>query len=368
MSFLNLDYLSVGSSSYFYNYPDFTPYANPPTNYLGTVLFLLYILLALVLTGYIPLSLFKRYQSLVNFPLISTTSPPSPRIRDARARHIKIYAGLASVSFAMLSYHMLNFLMDSYAHWSASKGSESEMNLETLKQWMLNSALFETFARELVDDGPSTVWMQVGVLGSWFWGVWMGGKANERSFSKNTMLPYILLSQILPTSFTVTLFLVHLHLASPDLAPAPPVSESPVSNSSISEDVSPEKQPLPLHQPHRKTSLLLPTILLNAVLLSLAPLRHHRLFTPLVLFTRLLLLLPYTGRISTREVEVDRCMMVSGGFLVGNLMVLKKGYGIGDIVGALGRGDFGGSAVKALAWDAGMGALVGRVVAWGGGV
>lgn len=176
MSFLNLDYLSVGSSSYFYNYPDFTPYANPPTNYLGTVLFLLYILLALVLTGYIPLSLFKRYQSLVNFPLISTTSPPSPRIRDARARHIKIYAGLASVSLAMLSYHMLNLLMENYAHWSASEGSGSEMNVETLKQWMLNSALFEKFAREMVDDGPSTVWMQVGVLGTWFWGVWMGGK------------------------------------------------------------------------------------------------------------------------------------------------------------------------------------------------
>lgn len=39
--------------------------------------------------------------------------------------------------------------------------------------WMLESTLFESFARELVSDGPSTVWTQVGLLGTWFWNVWI---------------------------------------------------------------------------------------------------------------------------------------------------------------------------------------------------
>jgi hypothetical protein len=182
---LSLNDLGIGPSSYFYNYPSIEPYANPPTNYLGTTLFLAYIFLALVLTTYITLSLFKRYNATIVYPLISTTTPPSRQIRDVRARHIKIYAGLASISFAMLSFNMLNFLLIKYSNWS---GGEARMlrswegisrDAFVLKQWMLNSTLFESFARELVDDGPSTVWMQLSILGTWFWGVWMGGKGKS---------------------------------------------------------------------------------------------------------------------------------------------------------------------------------------------
>jgi hypothetical protein len=179
---LSLNDLGIGSSSYFFNYPSLATYANPPTNYLGTTLFLSYVLLALILTTYITLSLFKRYNSIITYPLISTKTPPSRQIRDVRARHIKIYACLASISFATLSYHMLNFLLANYSQWS---GGAARMlrswegisrDVFVLKQWMLNSTLFESFARELVHDGPSTVWMQISILGTWFWGVWMGGK------------------------------------------------------------------------------------------------------------------------------------------------------------------------------------------------
>jgi hypothetical protein len=182
------------------------------------------------------------------------------------------------------------------------------------------------------------------------------------------MLPYVMLGQILPISFTLTLFLVHLHLASPDLAPAPPASESPKKSLSESSTSDVKLQEQGQSYPTRKTSLLLPTILLNAVLLSLAPLRQHALFIPLVLFTRLLLLLPYTGRISTRSVEVDRCMMVSGGFVMANLMALWKGYGIWDVLSVLRGGEFGGHAVRTFAWDSIVAGAVGRVLAWGGGV
>jgi hypothetical protein len=189
MSFPNLGLGQLGSSPYFYNYPSLVPYANPPTNYLGTTLFLSYIFLALILTSYITITLFQRYQSTITFPLIASSTPPPRQIRDVRARHVKIYASLASISFAMLSYHMLNFLITNYGHWS---GGAARMlrswegisrDVFVLKQWMLNSTLFEHFARELVDDGPSTVWMQVSVLGTWFCSMWMGGKGTFSSSS-----------------------------------------------------------------------------------------------------------------------------------------------------------------------------------------
>jgi hypothetical protein len=175
------------------------------------------------------------------------------------------------------------------------------------------------------------------------------------------MLPYILLGQILPVSFTVSLFLVHLHLAAPELTTTPTSAEKQSHIAQAPESTSEVQLP-----PHRKTSLLLPTILLNTVLLSLAPLRQHALFIPLVLFTRLLLLLPFTGRISTRSVEVDRCITVSGGFVIANLMAFWRGYGVWESV--LRGGEFAGHAVMTFAWDIVVVGVVGRVLAWGGGV
>ena len=175
------------------------------------------------------------------------------------------------------------------------------------------------------------------------------------------MLQYILLGQILPVSFTVSLFLVHLHLAAPELTTTPTSAEKQSNTAQSTHSTSEVQAPT-----HRKTSLLLPTILLNTVLLSLAPLRQHTLFIPLVLFTRLLLLLPFTGRISARSVEVDKCMIVSGGFVIANLMAFWKGYGVWDSV--LRGGEFGGHAVMTFAWDIVVAGVVGRVLAWGGGV
>jgi len=60
-----------------------------------------------------------------------------------------------------------------------------------------------------------------------------------------------------------------------------------------------------------------------------------------------------------------RSLMLSGGFVVANLAMLRKGYGVGDIMGGLWTS---GDAVRALAWDAGLGAFLSRVLWWGGGV
>lgn len=171
-----------------------------------------------------------------------------------------------------------------------------------------------------------------------------------------TLLPYIVLSQILPISFTAALFVIHLHLHLADNTPAaqaPPPAKKPTSK--------------PLASP------LLPSLLLNLSLLALPTLRQSRssLFIPTVLFTRILLVLPYTGLLRLSDREVGRCITLSAGFMVAGLWRVRGKVSLGGLVGVLGRGYgevYGGWAVKTLAWDAVLGGVVAGVLSWGGGV
>jgi hypothetical protein len=157
-------------------------YATPPTNYIGTTLFLSYIFLALYATLSICYTLYAQYTSIFH----PVSPPPNNHeslqaARTARARHIKIYAFLASLSFAALSYHMLMFLVGNYLEWSGSgEGLGEEVGVGSLCKWMLNSTLFQDFARELVRDRQSALWTQVAVLGTWFWNVWVGRKGTKK--------------------------------------------------------------------------------------------------------------------------------------------------------------------------------------------
>ena len=157
--------------------------ANPPTNYLGTALFLSYIVFALYFTFSIAISLYRKYRAL--------KQNGAPK----NAKDIRILFALASLSFATLSYHMLKFLLISYARWNLNRnffgaqtgdefrdgaangnGSEAGDLWNRIYHWMLSSTLFETFAKELVSDAPSTLVTQVALLGTWFWDVWIAGK------------------------------------------------------------------------------------------------------------------------------------------------------------------------------------------------
>lgn len=143
-----------------------THYTHPPTNYTGTALFLTYILLALITTTYITSSLYTRYVSIQSLAF------------GPRARHVKIYAFLATLSFATLSYNMLNFLLAHYARWSGKTVLEGGLVewWRGLGKWMLNSTLFEDFAGELVGRPEAAVWMQGAVVGTLVWGCWVGRK------------------------------------------------------------------------------------------------------------------------------------------------------------------------------------------------
>jgi hypothetical protein len=142
-----------------------TRYANPPSNVLGTTLFLSYITLAIYFTSDVLFALY--YES---------TKAHAPRSHNDR-RKLKILSTLAIVSFAALSLHMLKFLINSFLTWNMSKimfkPDEHLTLFESVWHWMLGTNLFENFAKEMVGAASSTVWAQIALLGTWFWNVWI---------------------------------------------------------------------------------------------------------------------------------------------------------------------------------------------------
>lgn len=341
-------------------------YTTPPNNYIGTILFLSYIVAALYATIAITWSLYSQYSTIFNGPP-SKKDEKLDAARTARARHIKIYAFLASLSFATLSYNMLMFLITHFLEWSTKKSQNpSDVTVEQLKRWMLESTLFQDFAQDLVKNAPNAVWTEAAILATWFWNIYMAQKgkiyclgrtlefankfaARERKYDASMVRNYTLLSQILPISFTVLLFIIQLHLSSPDIAQTEASKE-------------------PKSAPRRRSpiaSLQIPNILLNAALLALPALRSNSIFMVLLLLTRAILLLPHSAIMSLRDADVVKCITVSGGFAVASVATMRKDLNYGGVLGSLGDG---GYAIKSLAWDALLGLVAYAVLGWGGGV
>ncbi|KAF2849551.1 hypothetical protein T440DRAFT_129754 [Plenodomus tracheiphilus IPT5] len=322
-------------------------YSTPPNSYIGTTIFLSYIVAALYATITITISLYGRYNTLPN----TYATPKNPGLnaaKNARKRHVKIYAFLASISFATLSYNMLMFLITHYLSWSGDQNpSVTKVTVSRLKSWMLDSPLFQDFAQDLVKDAPSAVWTQSAIVATWFWNIWMAQKARQQKIDASTMRTYIILSQILPISLTASLFIIQLHLSAPEFREP--------------------KDAITLPETRRKptASPQIPNILLNIALLALPALRDNSIFSPLVLFERLALLLPHSSLLSLRDAEIVKCITVSGGFLVANAVRMRKEITPGNVLTTLGDG---GYAVKALSWDAVLGAVVCLTLGWGGGV
>lgn len=164
-----------------------TKYTTPPRNYIGSILFLSYIVVALCLTSIISYSLYAQYTSLF---YSHRSSPPSRfrqngagrvETRNARARHIKLYTTLALISFTSTSWHMLGFLITSFLDWNGDSTRNVLVALSNnawpnLKHWMLETGLFNDFALQLVSDGESAVWAQLAILATWGWNLWLAYK------------------------------------------------------------------------------------------------------------------------------------------------------------------------------------------------
>lgn len=171
--------------------PGYDDYFTPPQNYIGTTLFLAYIFAALYATFSISYSLYSQYNATILGSNKRTKDENLQRARSARARHIQIYAFLASISFATLSYNMLMFLINHYLTWrDPSDHSLSELSApsgERLKSWMLDSSLFQDFANDLVKDAPNALLTQAALSGTWFWGIWIAQKGMLFRISRRTI-------------------------------------------------------------------------------------------------------------------------------------------------------------------------------------
>jgi hypothetical protein len=160
-------------------FDDLVYYATPPNSYIGTTIFLSYIVFALYATSSIAYSLYDRYTAIYH-PQKPIKDAKLHAAKAARARHIKIYAFVASISFATLSYHMLSFLITHYLGWTGDKHRDlSAVTASKMKSWMLQSTLFQDFASELVQSKGNAVMTQLAILGTWYWNIWMAGKGKQ---------------------------------------------------------------------------------------------------------------------------------------------------------------------------------------------
>lgn len=167
-------------------YNELVYYSTPPNSYIGTAIFLSYIVAAVYATTSTTYSLYSQYSSIFNTPAAKEDTTRNAALA-ARARHVKIYAFIASLSFATLAYHMLMFLITHYLEWSGKKSSSlGAVNIEQLKSWMLESTLFHDFGQELVQNAPNAAWTEAAILATWFWNIYMAQKGNI--YRSNTVL------------------------------------------------------------------------------------------------------------------------------------------------------------------------------------
>lgn len=178
-------------------------YSSPPTNYIGTAIFLSYIFAALYFVSDTLWSLSKQM----------------PFRRNNRNRGIPVLLAsriaFAILTFALLSYNMLSFLIESYKHWIAENMAfpDSVSHLH-LGKWMLQSCLFDDFAHDLVGNGQdwTAIWTILSLLWTGAINVWMAlaGRQNRMI----GLWKYFVLAQILPVSFTHCLFSIAVTIGS----------------------------------------------------------------------------------------------------------------------------------------------------------
>jgi hypothetical protein len=166
-----------------------TDYNHPPANYIGTVLFLSYIFLALILISHLTLKLIRAYR----------VHPKTPGK----------FIYLALLTFSVMSVNMISVLVDSYTRWAHESivhlGSPT---IEHIWIWMLESTLFSDFASDLLSSSSSLLWADAALV--WTLGVnmWMAVEGRRRRLGTRTMGELFVVAQILPVSVAMQLFML----------------------------------------------------------------------------------------------------------------------------------------------------------------
>lgn len=176
-------------------------------NIIGALIFISYIIAALLFSGCILVNLWKA----------SFRSTPSPGPKHTQ--RILAFSSLALFSFTTLSYHMLSFLISSYDDWANARNlprpaalSAQDLGQLYLWQWTKTSALFQDFATNICMETNGNWWWTEHVLVfSIAWNVYMAVEGTCRQIP-NLWL-YFALEQILPVSFTMNLFFLAVLLS-----------------------------------------------------------------------------------------------------------------------------------------------------------
>ncbi|KAJ9622543.1 hypothetical protein H2204_011556 [Knufia peltigerae] len=176
-------------------------------NTLGAIIFFIYIIAALVLTCILLNDL--------NLPSASSTRPRRHASQSTKRRQHGatnqestrpwLFAALSATSFAALSYHMLNFLLESYRVWSTTKLMDFKVRPRHIWTWSTESRLFREFGEVICNDPRRFWWTRSALVYSFGWNLYMSIEGTRLQVPHLGV--YFLLNQILPVSFTQNLFL-----------------------------------------------------------------------------------------------------------------------------------------------------------------
>lgn len=164
-------------------------------NIAGAIIFFSYIIAALFFTGWIIadiLSISGTSQNLkqddqMNNARVDVTNnqriEATPEEIGTKKNHRKIFPVAASISFAVLSWNMLNFLITSYLEWWHMQGAPSADPISSISRfrslffsiwvWATNSSLFQTFAEDLLTSSRAWQTTYLALLYSYTWNLWM---------------------------------------------------------------------------------------------------------------------------------------------------------------------------------------------------
>lgn len=178
------------------------------TNIAGAVVFFTYIVAALVVTSLILrdiLGIRDRSTKLKeggqtsynkNNGLSGQRNKSHPGETGMRKELRILFPVAASISFAVLSWNMLNFLVVSYIDWWHNEKAPSVGHLTSISGfrqqlwsiwvWATHSSLFQTFAEDLLLNSGIRRNTRLALLYSYGWNLWMS--MNGKHYNSATLL------------------------------------------------------------------------------------------------------------------------------------------------------------------------------------
>ena len=190
------------------------------TNYLGATIFWLYILAALTFTAIILFRLLPNIEPSRHIP---------KDVAGQNTRRIWLFTSLAGLSFAILSWNMMNVLIQSFTLWARVRNlSLADASLSLIWEWSVTSTLFRDFGNAIVQSSARYLWVEADLLATLCVCLFIGIEGQQTyvlafrvmaivltsHIGRHRKIPklwaFICLGQILPISFTQNLFYIAL--------------------------------------------------------------------------------------------------------------------------------------------------------------